>query len=234
MRATIRATSSVAPALASYVRAPQFGRQQVIAAEHVERQVTVAIIISVEEAPLLASVDRIVGCVQVERDAGWRLGMSVLEQIDEGVLDGVGIVGDLMVAIVAGRCVLQPVQRALAGERGAGGPACFQPPQHRAEHRVVAQIVVVDHILVPERDTEDPLADQGRHVVHHPLCRPTVDEAGGKALDQIDRLVRRAQKQGPGIRTDRTAAEIRNHIAPIKACKQHRFRVTLCRHRGLH
>ena len=34
-----------------------------------------------EEAPLLASVDRIVGGVQVERDAGWRLGMGVQEQI---------------------------------------------------------------------------------------------------------------------------------------------------------
>ena len=178
-----------------------------------------------EEAPLLASVDRIVGGVQVKRDPGRRPGVGVQEQIDEGGLDGIGIVGDLVVAIVAGRCVLQPVQCAFAGKWRAGGPARIQPSQHSAEHRIAAQIVMVDQILIAERDSEHPLADQGWNVVNHTLRRSAIAETGGEAPGQIDRLVRRPQQQGSGIRTDRTAVEIGDHVAAIKACKQHRFRL---------
>jgi hypothetical protein len=38
------------------VRAPEFGRQQVPAAEHVQRQIAVAVVIAVEEAALLVAV----------------------------------------------------------------------------------------------------------------------------------------------------------------------------------
>ena len=40
----------------SDVRAPEFGRQQVPAAEHVQRQIAVAVVIAVEEAALLVAV----------------------------------------------------------------------------------------------------------------------------------------------------------------------------------
>jgi hypothetical protein len=50
------------------VRAPQLRRQQVPAAEHVERQVTVAIVVAVEEPAFLMAVQRIVGGVEVEDD----------------------------------------------------------------------------------------------------------------------------------------------------------------------
>jgi hypothetical protein len=49
-------------------RAPQLGDQQMAAAEHVERQVAVAIVISVEEPTLLLTVQRIVGRIEVEND----------------------------------------------------------------------------------------------------------------------------------------------------------------------
>ena len=215
------------------VRAPQPGGQQVVAAENVERQVAVAIVVAMEETPLLMAVDRIVRGVQVERDPRRWLGMGVQEQVDEQPLDRRGIVGDLAVAVPVGGRVLQAVQRALARQRRAGGPPGLQPAQHRPKHRIAAQVVVVGHVLVAKRDGEHALADQGRHVVDDALRRPAVVEAAGKALGQIDRLVRRAQQQRAGVRGHRPATEIRNHLAAIEACKQHRFRVTLCRHRGL-
>ena len=80
------------------VRPPQLGRQQMVAAEDVERQVAVAAIVAVEEPAFLGAVQRIVGGVQVEHDLlGWRL-VRVEEQLDEQPLDRGRVVADLVVA----------------------------------------------------------------------------------------------------------------------------------------
>ena len=50
------------------VGAPQLGHQQMAAAEHVERQIAVAIVIAVEEPPLLLAVQRIVRRIEIEDD----------------------------------------------------------------------------------------------------------------------------------------------------------------------
>src|SRR4051794_15756069 len=73
------------------VGAAQLGGQEMPAAEDVERQVAVAIVVAVKEAALLMPMDRVVGRVQVQDDfarglgpersllhgsGGWRAGMA--------------------------------------------------------------------------------------------------------------------------------------------------------------
>jgi hypothetical protein len=72
MRAMIRAISSTLLALPSMFGRAQFARQQVPAAEHVERQIAVIVVIAVEEAPFLVPVQRVVGDAErlTERSAG--------------------------------------------------------------------------------------------------------------------------------------------------------------------
>jgi hypothetical protein len=65
------------------VRRPQVGRQQLIAAEDIERQEAMMIIVPVEEAALLVAVDRVVGGAEVEHQVLGRLGMGGEELIDE-------------------------------------------------------------------------------------------------------------------------------------------------------
>lgn len=55
------------------VRAPQLGCQQVPAAEDVERQVAIAVVVTVEEAALVMAVDRIIGRVEIKDDLLRRL-----------------------------------------------------------------------------------------------------------------------------------------------------------------
>ena len=50
-------------------------------AEHIERQIAVAIVIAVEEPTLLLAVQRIVGRIQVENDLPGRPLMRLEEQI---------------------------------------------------------------------------------------------------------------------------------------------------------
>ncbi len=108
-----------------------------------------------EVPALLLAIDRIVGRIEVEYDPRWHLVVGLQEQVDEQALDRTRIVIELVMPVASdlGR-MLQPVQRRLAG----------QPPAQLAEHgrqsRVEAQRVVVDQVLVPERDAENALSQK--------------------------------------------------------------------------
>ena len=69
--------------------------------------------------------------------------------------------------------------RTLAGQRLA----------EHAQHRIVPQPVVIDDILVAERDAEDALADQRRQLVDDQRPIAAVLEAIGEARHEADRLV---------------------------------------------
>ena len=79
------------------VRTAQFGRQQVPAAEDVKRQVAVAVVIAVEEAPLLMAMQRIVGGIEIEDDLPRRTGVSIDKQIDQQGCDRLWAVPDLVI-----------------------------------------------------------------------------------------------------------------------------------------
>jgi hypothetical protein len=80
------------------VRGAQLGRQQLIAAEHIKRQIAVAIVIAVEEAAFLMAVQRVIGRVKIENDLFWGRFMRLDEQLDEQTLNGRLIVGNLVIA----------------------------------------------------------------------------------------------------------------------------------------
>src|SRR6185369_12433790 len=101
------------------VRPAKLGGEQVAAAEHVKRQVAEAVVIAVEEPALLVAVQRIVGGVEVEDDLLRGAAMCVEKQIDEQRLDAGAVVTDPVIPRWLRLAQLQPVQRALAGERRA-------------------------------------------------------------------------------------------------------------------
>ena len=205
-----------------------------IAAEDVEREIAIAAIVAVKEAALLPTVDRVVGGVEVKDDRFGRQGVAVEEQVDEQPLDQARVVTNLVVARRRrGRGVLEPVEGRLAGQGRAVGSACGELAGDGSQHRVVAQAVVVEQILVAQRQGKHSLANQRRQAVLDPVRRPVVDEAGGEPTDQADRPVRGAQEQRPGVRRDRPAAEPGHHRPARDGCKLHPIHATLCRHRGI-
>src|SRR6185503_8436855 len=81
------------------VGAAQLGGQEMPAAEDVERQVAVAIVVAVKEAALLMAMDRVVGRVQVQDDVARGLGPeSVEEEVDKHGLDRGRVMPDLVIA----------------------------------------------------------------------------------------------------------------------------------------
>ena len=101
-----------------------------------------------EEPAFLMTMQGIVGRIKVEGDLLGRRLVRLEEQLDEQALDRGRGVADLVVAARLGRRVLEPVERALAGERGAVFALGPKLAGERRQHRVVAQVIVVDEILV--------------------------------------------------------------------------------------
>jgi hypothetical protein len=181
----------------------------------------------------LVTVQRHVGGVQVEDDLPRGRAVRVEEQVHEQRLDRRAVVADPVIAAgLARRRVLQPVQRALAGQRRTTRSTRLQLSRQDRQHRVVAELVVVDQVLVAEGDAEHPLADQGGHLVLDALRRPCVAEAGREATDQANRPVRGAEQQRPGVRGDRPAVEAGDHTPVLDRCELEQRRATLRRHRG--
>ena len=130
------------------------------AAEHVKRQVAVAIIVAVEEAAFLIAVQRVVRGVEVEDDLLGRPVVRLEQQVDEQGLDRRRLMCDL--AVLRRRLARQfePVQRRFARHRRAIlAPGLELARQHRHQ-RVVTKLVVIVQILVAERDAEHALPDE--------------------------------------------------------------------------
>ncbi len=203
------------------------------AAEHVQRQVAVAVIVAVEEAPFLVAVERIIGGVEIEDDPLRWLLVSLQEEFDEQPLDRPGLVPDLVIAVERrGRCMLEPVQRALAGQRRAVGAVRLELADQGRQHRIVAQLVVVDEVLVAQREAADALHQQGLDGVLDELLTAPVGEAPRQPLDQADRPVRGPQQQRTRVRGHLATVERRHHLAPFDGFKSEQIAATLCRHRG--
>ena len=78
--------------------------------------------------------------------------MGVEEEVDEQSLDGGAVVADLAAARrCAGGCVLEAVEGLVAGQRRASRPARRELTGDRGQYLVVVQRVVVDQILVAQR-----------------------------------------------------------------------------------
>jgi hypothetical protein len=95
----------------------------------------------------------------------------------------------------------------------------------------VAQLVVINQILIAQRNPEDALSDHGPDLMLDQLWGAAIGETRSKPLDQSDRAIRRSQQQGPRIRGHAAAVKPRHHRTALHACKSKQIRVTLCRHR---
>ncbi len=147
-----------------------------------------------EEAALLVAVQRIVGGVQIEHDLARRHSVSLKEEVDQQALDRGPVMADPVVTRRHHGGMLEPVQGTLAGQRGAVLASRLELAGQRHEHWVVAQLIVVDQILVPQRDAEHPLRHHGRDAVLDQGRGAPVLETGGEPVHRADRPIGRPEQ----------------------------------------
>ena len=136
-----------------------------------------------------------------------------------------------MIAGRLGAAQFQPIERRFAGQRRTIRPRCRQLAAQHRHHRVVAQLVVVDQILVAQRKPKHPLTHHARHRVLHQISGTVIGKTIGKALDQSDLPIGGAEQQRSGLRSHPPAVKPRHHLVPFDGCKAKQIRATLCPHR---
>ena len=189
-------------------------------AEDVERQIAIAAIVAVEKAPLLMAVHGVVGGVQVEDDTAGRAIVRLDKQIDEKIGQSRGVMGDLVIARIAGgRRLLQPVQRGLARQNRTVGALGLEPLRQKPQDRIMAQLVVVVDVLVAQGQADNALAHQGAQRMDQLIRRPAVVKACGNPLEQSKGPVGLAQQQAAGIRRNRAAVKPGHDTALAEAFK---------------
>ena len=164
-----------------------------------------------EETAFLTAMQRVVGGVEIEGDLLRRSAMGLKEQIDQQGLDRRRVAADLMVAARLEPAQFEPVQRRLARHRRTVLAPGFQLAGKDRHHRIMAKLIVIDQVLIAERQPKHALADQRLDLVRDQLWVAKVTEAGGKAIDEADRPVGRAKQHRPGVRSDASAVESRHN-----------------------
>ena len=86
---------------------------------------------------------------------------------------------ELAIAVLFGSWrMLEPVQRGLPRQHSAIGAARFELARDKAEHGIVAQLIVIVQILIAKRNAMDALGDQRFDRVLDPVLPAAVLEAG--------------------------------------------------------
>ena len=130
-------------------------------------------------AALLLAVERIIGGVEVDLDADRRLAKGIHEHFGKQPLDRRAVVVELVMPVLADLVgMFQPVQRRLPGQPTAG------LVEHCRQRRIVAQLIVIDQVLVAEREPEDALAQQVGNGVGDAIGQPQIAEAFGQPIGQ--------------------------------------------------
>jgi len=171
----------------------QIGAQQLLTAEHVQRQVAVAVVVAVEEASLLLAVQRVVGGVEVQHQFLGRLLEAGDELFDEQLAQAhcCGPVGPL----------LQAAQRRRAGHLTVHADG-------RLHRHVPSQRLVVVQIFPPQGQAVHALA---QHVAHGVRDQQRVAWVGDAAR------CRRSQAQlAIGCRQQHHTA-VAGHAATVEA-----------------
>ena len=193
-----------------------------------------------EETPLLLPMQRVIGRIQIEYDLLGGLLMRLEKEVHHEGVDLARIQADLLVAagsIRIERSQLQSIQRALASQSLAPVPAPLSllPLQvalasHKAEERVMAEIVMVIQVLVPASQTQRPLGYQLFDRMLDPILIPEILEAIRKAAEEVNTIIDLAQKQDASVRADVASIETSFDFSSKVGLKWKLALGTLCVH----
>lgn len=188
------------------VAGPQVGAQQLLAAEHVQRQVAIAVVVTMEEASLLLAVQRVVGGIKVQHQLFGRALEAGDELIDQHLMQPPrrGPIGPL----------LQSAQRG-----GAGNLAVHA--NSRLHGHVTAQSTVVVEVFPAQRQAVHPLAQHVAHVMRDQQRIARIGDAARRRIHQAQLAIELAKQHDATIAGHAAAVEAPLHHASAQPAKVH-------------
>jgi len=160
--------------------------------------------------------------------------MRLKKEIDQQLIDLCLVAINLLILLAMPlRGVLNTIECALACQSLAVRTQHRgQLPGQRLEYWILAQLIVVVKVLIPQHQTEDPLPNYRLDLMLDIAGIAPVAEAGGKPTHQPEAAIHQAQQQSTRVRGDVATVETGHHRAPIYWFKFEQLRRTVCLHRG--
>ena len=168
-------------------RAQQRGDEATILVENNDRLEAVFVVMGVEQPQLLATMDRIEGVVDVERDPPRHLAERRAVELDQrpGQADERSLLGQ----------IFQPRDGRLRTQVALRGQAF----ERQLEHRIGAQAGRVVAVLVAGGDHQQPEADDVGNRVHGAAGITRIVDAGGETVGHFEPLLDLAQDQQAAV-----------------------------------
>jgi len=206
-------------AAAAMLGGAQLRPQQHVATDHVERQITIVVVIGVEVPAFLQAVHQMAHGVQVQDDFARMFGQTAHGQFQQALLQRLRLVGDLVAARLLVIAQFDPVQGAGRGQRFAlliGAAVLGQRiglAGRRSQQRVPAQQVMVVEVLIAQGQAVNPLGHQlGKCMLDEDLLA-LIDKTGGDLAAQAQAQVDLAQEQRAAVAAEVAAAEVGDDAA---------------------
>ena len=199
------------------VAAAQVRHQQVAAAEHVQRQVAVMIVVAVEEASFLLPVQRHVGGVEVQHQTLRPPALRRHELVEQHPVQAD--------RVRPRRGLLPTTQGGRTGQHRVARGRRLQPG-------IVAQGLVVVEIFVAQHQRVQALSDQRYQPVLAARLAPRIMEHPRRRLTQTEAPVDLEQQRAAAVAGDVAAAELDLDLASCEAWKRQRTLVAF-RHGGV-
>jgi len=196
---------------------PQQAGEHRLAAEHIQRQVAVVIVVAVELRAFLIAVQWHIGGIDVEDQFARHLPLRGDELLDQHLVQGHDI-GPC-------RARFQPREGRRAGQ--------FLDFAHRRLHqRIMAQYVVIVQVLIAAAQPVQPLGNQVAQRMGDPFRIARVAQRSGDRCRQADLPINLPYQQQTPVGTERTTREIRFDRAAPNAPKQHLLTGTIWHRRN--
>ena len=156
-------------------------------------------------------MNRIVRRVETRNRPLRSLLMRLQEQRHQHIRNRRPVMDDLAVPGRRRTAQLQPVQRRLPRNRSAVPALRAQLPRQHCHHRIGAQHVMIDQVVVPQRNPEHtPTRKRSNRVLHEPAIAMIL-ETSRKAVHKLNNRIRLSEQQSAGVRSHRPAIEIRHN-----------------------
>ena len=219
------------------LRRAQLRAQKVVPAEDIQRQITITIVMPVEEPSLLLAMQLVVRHVQIQHDLLGASRVAGEERLHEELLNHLLIGNDLFRPREKPFTGFQPVERALPRAGLSFVPlmssvltAGISLAAQGGEKRIVAQHVVIVGVLVAQAQPYYLLAHQLLHTV---LDEPLIAEVG----ETVRKLTKRVggegeftKQQSSSVRTDHPAVEACNYFPLAEVLKAEKVCGAVCLH----
>jgi hypothetical protein len=220
------------------MRRPQQGQERMIATENVQRQIAVAVVVTMKEGAELIAVHREIGGIDIENDARRRQRVLLQEYLNEELLHAVEVGDDLLVATIfvgTHRRKFETVEGAFAGQ-GLAAIALAQAvvaeriflADQKRQQRIVPQLVMIVEVFIAKAQAEDALFDEIDQRVLGAVRIAIVGEASGKLLDEAKLVFDLTQQQTATIGSDLAAVKTAHDLAAGKLLEKKFAWATLC------